>query len=267
MTNPSLLIVDKDSEFASAIKEIAEDVGFAVELAATGPEFQGRYLSHKPDVLAMEVFLAEVDGLELINWLAEQGSSAPLLAFTDRGPQYLRAAEALAALKGRFPVKSFAKPIQLPALRTALEAARSDLEAQRRDAAEGFNGRRVASQRTQPRDPRSIVLESAKLLAELHKELEQTLDEKLAIAALEIEKQVLQRPATNVEEAAVQLMLTVSVVERLMPQVPPEQSSHMKLIAKTLRSILTLISSITVIDLGKFGSRWYLPSDCSPVSR
>jgi CheY-like chemotaxis protein len=261
MTNPSLLVVDRDAAFASDVKRIAEDVGFTVELASTGPEFQGRYLEGRPDVLAMEVFLADLDGLELITWLAEQESSAPLLAFTDRGPQYLRAAEALAALKGRFAVKGFAKPIDLPALRLALEAARASLVAARETPGGRAAAQRRAAQQQQSRDPRSIVLESARLLGDLHKELEQTLDDKLAVAALGIEKEILQRPATSVEEAAVQLMLIVSLVDRLAAQMRPDQSVHMALISSSLRSILTLISSITVIDLGKFGSRWYLPAD------
>lgn len=267
MTNPRLLVVDTDAGFATDVKQVAEDVGFTVELAASGPEFQERYLAVRPDVLAMELFLANLDGLELITWLAEQKSSAPLLAFTDRGRQYLRAAEALGGLKGRFSVMGFAKPIELPALRLALEAVRNGLrQPQAAAEARAKEPRRPPSQLS-ARDPRSIVLESARLLGDLHKELEQTLDDKLAVAALGIEKEILQRPATTVEEAAVQLMLIVSLVERLAVQMRPDQSVHMQLISNTLRSILALISSITVIDLGKFGGRWYLTGDCSPSSR
>ena len=123
MSRPRLLIADGDRAFTQALAGLAESLGYRVAAVSDGAGLQACFDSFAPDMLAFEVFLQEVDGLELIAWLGDRGWQSPTLIFTGRGPQYLRAAESILALRGLDFAEVFLKPLDEGRVGAALEQA------------------------------------------------------------------------------------------------------------------------------------------------
>lgn len=123
MSRPRLLIADGDRMFTHALAGLAESLGFTAAVVSDGAGLQACFDSFAPDVLAFEVFLQEVDGLEMIAWLGDRGWQSPTLIFTGRGPQYLRAAEGILALHGLDFAEVFQKPLDRSRVGAALEQA------------------------------------------------------------------------------------------------------------------------------------------------
>lgn len=103
MRSPRLLIADGDAAFAAGLAEVAGSLGLAAVAVPDGGAFRSRLRSADPDIVALEVFLREADGLELIEWLGRRGRRPPTLLFTLRDDLYLRAGECMAILHG-FPL-------------------------------------------------------------------------------------------------------------------------------------------------------------------
>ena len=61
-----------------------------------------------------------VDGLELVQWLAERGATLQVVIVTGFTPDYATYAKKLGEAKGLGSVISFTKPVRLAALQEAL---------------------------------------------------------------------------------------------------------------------------------------------------
>lgn len=61
-----VLIVDDDRTMVSLLRTLLELDGFAVASAPAGGLVMGMLQSEKPDVLLMDVHLADVDGLDIL---------------------------------------------------------------------------------------------------------------------------------------------------------------------------------------------------------
>ena len=117
-----LLICDDEPAFGRFVKNVAEQLGYALCLTTDGNEFIEAYHSFKPTTVILDMIIPGMDGNELVLWLAQQRSSARLIIITGFTPDYAEHAKVLAEYKGPRPVITLHKPVELSELRAALES-------------------------------------------------------------------------------------------------------------------------------------------------
>ena len=122
MQDERLLICDDEPAFGRFVKNVAEDLGYAVCVTTEGRGFIEAYGSFKPTTIVLDMIMPGMDGNEIVLWLAQQKSTARLIIITGYTPDYAAHAKVLAEYKGLRPVITLSKPIDVSELRAALES-------------------------------------------------------------------------------------------------------------------------------------------------
>jgi DNA-binding NtrC family response regulator len=117
-----LLAVDDDAAILRLIDRVATDLGFAVESLAKSDLFRETYLRFQPTVVVVDIFMPDVDGIELMLWLAEIGSPAHVIVTSGSNPSYIAMATELSYQRGALRTSQLAKPFAIARLREALLA-------------------------------------------------------------------------------------------------------------------------------------------------
>lgn len=120
MADDRLLVLDDEPDFARFVQRVAEELGYAVEVAGHAVEFQRLYATFAPTLLVLDIVMPDVDGIDTIRWLAERKPSAGLIIVSGFEQRYLAAAEQIARLKGIDVVATLTKPVELATLRGIL---------------------------------------------------------------------------------------------------------------------------------------------------
>ena len=120
MREKRLLLIDDEPEFGKLVKHVAEGLGFEVMVTVHAQDFKEGYESFHPGVILLDIVMPETDGIELMNWLVQQGSDAKVICVSGYHPDYAKMAEMLGTLKGGMSVSSLVKPIRIADLRSAL---------------------------------------------------------------------------------------------------------------------------------------------------
>ncbi len=115
-----LLIVDDDADFGQHVRRAAEEMGYEVRVTTAAPEFKEAYEDFDPALIVLDMVMPEVDGIELINWLADQRCQARLIIVTGYTPRYAEMAKLLSDAKGMAAATALSKPVKLADLRKAL---------------------------------------------------------------------------------------------------------------------------------------------------
>ena len=79
-----------------------------------------------PDIIALDIFMPDVDGIEVIWELGKLPRKPDLLLISGNATPMLHAAESLAEENGSNVLGTFAKPMRLVELRAVLEKALVD---------------------------------------------------------------------------------------------------------------------------------------------
>jgi CheY-like chemotaxis protein len=120
MGNKRLLVCDDEPAFGRFVKNVAEDLGYEVEVTTTWQAFMQAYLTFSPTTIVLDIVMPGMDGIELVVWLGNLRSSARLIIVTGYAPDYAANAKILAEYKGLGPVTTLHKPIEISELRAAL---------------------------------------------------------------------------------------------------------------------------------------------------
>ena len=120
MTMGRLCVVDDDSRFCDFVKNVAVKLDFDVECATDGYQFMTLCEANAPDVVVVDIFMPGIDGLELVQWLAERGQQLHLVIVTGFAPNYAILAKKLGEAKGLISVKTLSKPVRLADLQQAI---------------------------------------------------------------------------------------------------------------------------------------------------
>ena len=115
-----LLVVDDEPQFAEFVRRVAESLGYEVAVTHHAHQFQDAYQKVDPTVIVLDVVMPDIDGVELIGWLAERDCRAELIVVTGFDESYLGWAERLGAANGLERINCFSKPVRLRDLRSAL---------------------------------------------------------------------------------------------------------------------------------------------------
>ncbi len=115
-----LLVIDDEPAFGSFVREVAEGLGYDVRVTAKADEFADTYETFDPTVIVLDVVMPEVDGIELVQWLAQEKCKAKIVIVTGYNPHYADAAKRLVSAGDLPSVMTLTKPVSLADLRAAL---------------------------------------------------------------------------------------------------------------------------------------------------
>jgi len=82
-----VLIIEDNADLAYGLRNNLEIEGYAVEVAATGPEGLRHALESSPDLVILDVMLPGMDGFRVLKTLREQKRTMPVLVLTARGEE------------------------------------------------------------------------------------------------------------------------------------------------------------------------------------
>jgi len=86
MANANILVVDDESDIRSLIMEILTDEGYSVEVAADGGEARDSYASSTPDMVLLDIWMPDVDGITLLKeWSEGDGHHCPVVIMSGHG--------------------------------------------------------------------------------------------------------------------------------------------------------------------------------------
>ena len=120
---PYLLVVDDNVEWAELIQEVAIRTGYRVSTAISALAALEAIETEAPDLVVSDIFMPEMDGIELIWELGKLSKKPALMLISGNVAPILKAAENLARENGFEVIGAFGKPMRLGNLREALEGA------------------------------------------------------------------------------------------------------------------------------------------------
>lgn len=121
MNKKKLLILDDEEEIAKILGEIAEDCGFAVELAHTAPDFLGK-VDVSFDCVILDLMIPGMDGVDVIRSLSEKEVHPDVILISGADRRTIHSAETLAGEYGLSIVSVMEKPIRIADVRSTFSA-------------------------------------------------------------------------------------------------------------------------------------------------
>ena len=118
-----LLVIDDEPDIARYIGLVAEELGYEVRVTTDPEVFKRGYDELKPTVIVLDVVMPEVDGIELVKFLAQRRCDARILVISGYAERYLDNTKTLGEAFGLQSITAMAKPVELPKLEEFLKAA------------------------------------------------------------------------------------------------------------------------------------------------
>jgi DNA-binding response OmpR family regulator len=120
MKQPRLLIVDDEPALADFIANAARECGFEAVLTSNDEEFRAKFVAERPDVVALDLGMPGMDGVELLRFLAAEDYRSPVLIVSGFDRRVLESAFRLGKALGLSMAGPVEKPVRLEALETIL---------------------------------------------------------------------------------------------------------------------------------------------------
>ena len=122
-----ILVVDDEAEARDAVCALLKTQGYATATAADGHSALAEVERHRPDLVLTDLFMPELDGIELIARLREIAPELPIVAMANRirpyTVDYIEIATKLGAVAGLY------KPFDEDRLLEILDGALLDMAA------------------------------------------------------------------------------------------------------------------------------------------
>lgn len=86
MINSNILVVDDEPDICNIVKEILEDEGFKVSVAENGATARILKDTVKPDMILLDIWMPDIDGISLLKEWSESGSiETPVIMMSGHG--------------------------------------------------------------------------------------------------------------------------------------------------------------------------------------
>jgi DNA-binding response OmpR family regulator len=119
-TKKRVLIVDDDVEFGKFVKDTIEEIDCETFLISNPVKFKEAFKKFRPDVIVLDVTMPEIDGIELVHWLAEIQCKAKIIIVSGYDPIFSSAAQDLGEFHGLARPMNLRKPFQPKALQALI---------------------------------------------------------------------------------------------------------------------------------------------------
>jgi len=127
MPLPRLLLIDDEPTLAEFLASAAEESGFEPVTTERDQQFRDAFISQRPDMVALDLGMPGMDGIELIRFLAAQNYSAPVLIVSGFDRRVLESAFRLGEALGLTMVGPLEKPVRFEVLEEMLSRLKATL--------------------------------------------------------------------------------------------------------------------------------------------
>ena len=125
MPQPRLLLIDDEPALAEFLAQAARDSGFDPVITEQDQEFRDSFLAERPDMVALDLGMPGMDGVELIRFLADQDYNAPVLIVSGFDRRVLESAFRLGEALGLSMKGPVEKPVRFEVLQDVLSQLRA----------------------------------------------------------------------------------------------------------------------------------------------
>jgi DNA-binding response OmpR family regulator len=127
MPLPRLLLIDDEPALAEFLATAAEESGFEPVITEHDCEFREAFVEQRPDMVALDLGMPGMDGIELIRFLAAKDYSAPVLIVSGFDRRVLDSAFRLGKALGLTMVGPVEKPVRFEVLEEMLSRLKATL--------------------------------------------------------------------------------------------------------------------------------------------
>ena len=127
MAQPRLLLIDDEPVLADFLASAAGEAGFEPIVTAEDSQFRDEFLKNRPDMVALDLGMPGMDGVELLRFLADEGYRAPVLIISGFDRRVLESAFRLGEALGLVMAGPLEKPVRLEELEAFLTELKSSL--------------------------------------------------------------------------------------------------------------------------------------------
>ncbi|HEX6072657.1 MAG TPA: response regulator [Sphingomicrobium sp.] len=127
MPQPRLLLIDDEPALADFIANAASGCGFDPIVTSDDSQFRREFLGQRPDMVALDLGMPGMDGVELLRFLADEDYRSPVLIISGFDRRVLESAFRLGEALGLNMAGPLEKPVRLEQLETMLNQLKATL--------------------------------------------------------------------------------------------------------------------------------------------
>ena len=127
MPQPRLLLIDDEPTLADFMADAASGCGFEPVVTSRDEEFRDQFTAERPDMVALDLGMPGMDGVELLRFLAEENYRSPVLIISGFDRRVLESAFRLGEALGLTMAGPLEKPVRLEALEDMLNRLKATL--------------------------------------------------------------------------------------------------------------------------------------------
>ena len=127
MKPPRLLLIDDEPVLAEFVANAARECGYEPIVTAEDKRFREEFLAGRPDMVALDLGMPGMDGIELIRFLAEEDYRSPVLIISGFDRRVLDSAFRLGEALGLTMTGPLEKPVRLGELEELLNRLKPTL--------------------------------------------------------------------------------------------------------------------------------------------
>ncbi|MEP6982558.1 MAG: response regulator [Sphingomicrobium sp.] len=127
MPQPRLLLIDDEPALAEYLANAARACGFDPIVTARDQEFRDALVANRPEMVAIDLGMPGMDGVELTRFLADQNYRGPVLIVSGFDRRVLEAAFRLGETLGLNMVGPVEKPVRFDELEELLSKLKATL--------------------------------------------------------------------------------------------------------------------------------------------
>jgi DNA-binding response OmpR family regulator len=127
MPQPRLLLIDDEPALADFLANAAKACGFEPIVTARDNQFRDAFLQNQPEMVALDLGMPGMDGVELTRFLADQDYRGPVLIVSGFDRRVLESAFRLGEALGLQMVGPVEKPVRFDVLEELLGKLKTTL--------------------------------------------------------------------------------------------------------------------------------------------
>jgi DNA-binding response OmpR family regulator len=127
MAQPRLLLIDDEPALADFLANAAREAGFEPAITSEDQQFRDEFIAQRPNMVALDLGMPGMDGVELIRFLAEQDYRSPVLIVSGFDRRVLESAFRLGEALGLTMAGPLEKPVRLEELEALLGQLKASL--------------------------------------------------------------------------------------------------------------------------------------------
>ena len=120
MAQPRLLLIDDEPALAEFLANAATACGYNPIVTAQDEQFRQEFIANRPEMVALDLGMPGMDGVELTRFLAEQEYRGPVLIVSGFDRRVLESAFRLGEALGLHMVGPIEKPVRFDVLEELL---------------------------------------------------------------------------------------------------------------------------------------------------